>query len=324
MFPDEAACAAYLERLRWPDGFRCPYCRTVGEPGRLAKRLRVLQCRACRRQVSLTAGTVMQDSHTELSVWFWGAYLVTTQILGISSLNFQRQLGLKRNETAFQMLHKLRAGMVNPARTKIGGEYPVEIDETYVGGKTRGEGKGVHHGTLVVGAVEVRISEKRRKKWEVAHAAGIPTRGPFYAGRVRLRVIADRGKKTLESFVKANVEPRTAIHTDGWQGYERLPTLGYDHEPLVLHGDSDAAEAHLPMIHLVFSNLKSWIVGTHHGVSVQHLPAYLNEYVFRFNRRFWPFAAFNSLLGIATGTTGPTYKGLYSGEYSHTNPLIVG
>ena len=115
LFPDEAACAAYLERARWSDGFVCLHCGTIGEPYRyFADRPGVLCCRACRRETRLTAGTVMERTHTPLSVWFWAAYLVASQTPGMSAVQFQRQLGLSRYETAFQILHKLRAGMVRP------------------------------------------------------------------------------------------------------------------------------------------------------------------------------------------------------------------
>src|SRR6516165_2583173 len=156
-FPDDAACARYLEHLRWPNGFTCPKCVKLGEPYRFAKRSSVvLRCRACHANVSLTATTVMKSSRTPLSVWFWGAYLVTTQTPGQSALQFQRQLGLSRYETAFQLLHKLRAGLVRPERDAIGDQHPVEVDEALVGGRTRGEGRGNHHKTTVVGAIEVR------------------------------------------------------------------------------------------------------------------------------------------------------------------------
>ena len=92
--------------------------------------------------------------------------------------------------------------------------------------------------------------------------------------------------------------------------------MGYDHESVVLHGDTEKVEKSLPMIHLAFSNLKAWLLGTHHGVSAQHLPAYLNEFVFRFNRRFYPMTAFASVLGIATRVTAPTYDEFYAGEDS--------
>jgi transposase-like protein len=262
----------------------------------------------------------MQDSHTALSIWFWGAYLVTTQTPGQSALQFQRQLGISRYETAFQILHKLRAMMVRPERDSIGGQYPVEVDEALVGGRTRGEGRGVHHKATVVGAVEVRHSHKgeiRATKRQQKHAEGQLLKRMTYAGRLRLRVVSSRNAVDLTPFVEANVAKGSVIRTDGWQGYDGLPKMGYSHEPLVLYLDPKKTEAHLPTIHTVFSNLKTWLLGTHHGVSQQHLQAYLNEYVFRFNRRFYPMTAFNSVLGLAAHAVPPTYAELYSGEWHH-------
>ena len=189
MFPDERACGAYLERVRWPDGFVCPWCGAVGAAYRFENRPTVLRCRACRRNTYLTAGTIMHATRTPLQVWFWGVYLATTQTPGISALQFQRQLGLSRYETAFQMLHKLRASLVRPDRDRLGAEWPVEVDETLVGGKTRGEGRGVHDKTYVAGAVEIRRQRDRHGSRTV------------YAGRLRLRALGDRGKRSLEAFV---------------------------------------------------------------------------------------------------------------------------
>jgi hypothetical protein len=251
----------------------------------------------------------MQSSHTPLSTWFWGAYLMTTQTPGQSSVQFQRQLSLSRYETAFQILHKLRAGMVRPERDTIGIEHPVEVDECLVGGATRGEGRGVHHKVLVAGAVEVRMRKEDGKN----HKRRV------YAGRLRLSVVPDRTAESLTAFVVANVTKGALVRTDGWQGYDDLcEKFGYSHESVVMDGDPEKAEKHLPMIHLVFSNLKTWIQGTHHGrIEAKHLQAYLNEYVFRFNRRFYPMTAFNSVLGISARTVPPTYKDLYSGEWEH-------
>lgn len=258
----------------------------------------------------------MQGTRTPLSTWFWGAYLVTTQTPGQSALQFQRQLDLDRYETAFQILHKLRSGMVRPGRDKLGGEYPVEVDETLVGGRTRGEGRGVHHKALVVGVVEVRTRKPKENTTKIGKAKR--WRRLTYAGRLRLAVVPDRKAPSLESFVGQNVAKSSVVRTDGWQGYDGLPGLGFKHDPMVIAGDQSRTEKHLPTIHLVFSNLKTWIDGTHHGVSQQHLPAYLNEYVFRFNRRFYPMTAFNSVLGLAAHTVSPTYDQLYSG--SRGNP----
>ena len=322
VFPDNDACAKYLEAVRWPGGFVCPACGIKGEPYRFQTRTAVvLRCRGCKKNASLTAGTVLQSSHSPLSTWFWGAYLMTTQTPGQSALQFQRQLGLTRYETAFQILHKLRASMVRPERDGIGGGDPVEIDECYVGGATRGEGRGTHHKTTVVGAVEVRTRKDagdRAAKWKEAHEGGIPAKKLVYAGRLRLRAVSGKGADNLTAFIKESVAARSTIRTDGWQGYNDLPEMGYVHNPLVLGGDPDKAESHLPMIHLVFSNLKTWILGTHHGrIEPHHLQAYLNEYVFRFNRRFYPMTAFNSVLGLAARAMPPTYAQLYSGEWVH-------
>ena len=308
LFPDDAACSKYLEEVRWPDGFVCRACERGGEPYRFATRSSVvLRCRTCHVSTSLTAGTIMQSSHTPISTWFWAAYLMTTQTPGMSAVQFQRQLGLKRYETAFQILHKLRAGMVRPERDQVGAEHPVEIDECFIGGATRGEGEGVHHKTVVVGAVEVRKHQSGSKRRKI------------YAGRLRLAVARDRSAKSLVPFVTTNVVRGAKVKTDAHDGYRDLCELhGYTHHSLAMAGNPENAEKHLPMIHLVFSNLKTWLYGTHHGrVESQHLQAYLNEYVFRFNRRFYPMNSFNSVLGISTRVVSPTYAQLYSGKWKH-------
>jgi len=316
MFPTEQACLDYLMALRWPEGFACPACGVVRAPQRLSSRPRVLRCRECLEETSLTAGTVLHATRTPLQVWFWGAYLVTSQTPGISALQFQRQLGIGRYETAFQLAHKLRASMVRPERDRIGHKWPVELDEVNIGGRTRGQGRGVHHMASVIGAVEVRSTRENLKRRD-AHERGVPTKGHLYAGRLRLRLLPERTQAEAEDFVTKNVEPGSKLATDGWQGYGCLRRHGYKLDAALLKGNPDLAKRHLPMIHLVFSNLKTWLNGTHHSVSQRHLQAYLNEYVFRFNRRFYPRSMFNSVLGIAVQTKGPTYAELYDGDWEH-------
>ncbi len=305
LFPDDAACARWLESAKWPKGFACPHCgEAKREPYRFEARPGVLRCKTCRKDVSLTAGSVMERTHTALTAWFWGAYLVSSLTPGLSAVQFQRQLGLTRYETAFQILHKLRAGMVRPGRDRIGGNLGrgdhVEIDETWVGGKTRGEGRGTHDMTLVIGAVEVR--HRAAKKGDKPER-----KGGRYAGRLRLDVVADKTAKSFCGFVESAVEPGAMVITDAAPSYAGLEKLGYAHLPVVEANDPKVAEEYLPIVHLAFSNLKTWLSGTHHGVSPQHLQAYLNEFTFRFNRRFYPFNAFRSLLGIgANGGKHPT------------------
>ena len=310
LFPDEAACAAYLERVRWPEGFICPHCANAGEPFRFSAHPGKLRCRNCVKDVWLMAGTIMERSHTPLSVWFWGAYLVSSMTPGMSARQFQRQLGLSRYETAYQILHKLRAGMVDADRTPIGDRCQhVEIDEAWIGGGTRGEGRGKHHKALVVGAVEAR---RRKPKGD----GPPPKRGGLYAGRLRLAVLPARTSEHLIGFVESNVVSGTVV-TDGWGAYSGLAGKGYEHIAAPENGDPEVAESYLPLIHLIFSNLKAWLNGCHHGVSKQHLQAYLNEFVFRFNRRFYPLNAFKSLLGIGTENESATYEELYSGKWEH-------
>jgi hypothetical protein len=240
----------------------------------------------------------------------------------MSAVQFQRQLGLGRYETAFQILHKLRAAMVRPHRDRIGAPFPVEMDETWIGACTRGEGRGHHHKTLVVGVVEQR---KRREQTEgdrfLSPSKALPRRGGLYAGRLRLAVIADRSAKSLEKFALESVQPNTHITTDDWSGYAKLATKDYHLTQIPQCGDPDVTEAWLPLIHLAFGNLKTWLNGIHHGVSPQHLPAYLNEYTFRFNRRFYPFNAFRSLLGVVADTQPTTCDAFYDwASASHPQP----
>jgi transposase-like protein len=289
-FASEADCRRYLVACRWPDGFRCPRC-SGPDAYELAGRDR-LQCRSCQHQASVTAGTVLHRAHVPLRLWFAAAYLVTTHTPGFSALQLQRQLGLTRYETAWTMLHKLRRAMIRPERDRLTGV--VEVDEADVGGLEKGRRGGRRRDSrksIVAGAVEVR------------------GRG---SGRVRLAVVRDLAAASLVPFVEASVELGSTILTDGWQGYAPL-RRGYDHRPSTV-GDPRNAAVLLPRVHRTFSNLKTWLKGTHHGVSAKHLPHYVDEFVFRFNRRRTPMAAFQSLLGLSSQHPPTTHKMLYAAE----------
>ena len=134
-------------------------------------------------------------------------------------------------------------------------------------------------------AIEVRHRKPR-------HQARQPRIDRRYAGRVRLAVVLDRSAESICGFVESTVAPGSLIVTDDWSGYAGLGKLGYEHFAVAEYGDPEVAEQYLPIIHLVFANLKTWLIGIHHGVSHQHLRGYLNEFTFRFNRRFYPFNAF--------------------------------
>jgi hypothetical protein len=201
--------------------------------------------------------------------------------------------------------------MVRPDQDRIGGkpDRHVEVDETCAGGRTRGEGRGVHHKVLVACAVEVRHQKPG--------AALDKRKEGRYAGRVRLAAAPDRSAHSLCGFAESAVAPGTLVVTDDWSGYTGLRKRGYNHHAIAEWGDPKVAEDFLPIIHLVFANLKTWLTGIHHGISAQHLQACLNEFTFRFNRRFYPFNAFRSLPGMAGGAEAPTFAELYSGGWAH-------
>jgi transposase-like protein len=286
-FSNTDACREYLVQCRWPDGFICPKCS--GKKSWLNKKRYVFECQECGRQTSPTSGTVMHRSHLALEEWFWAAYLVATHTPGISALQIQRQLGIVGYKNAWHLLHRLRKGMVSDSRTKLSGL--VEVDESFVGGTAKGKrGRGTadaENKSLVVGAIEVLVFEdskgKRRER----------------AGRLRLQLIQNANQENLGTFLSQNVETNSKVRTDGWKGYSETALMEYIHHVRVV-GTGQLAHKKFPHIHRIFSNLKTWLTGTHHGVEPKHLPSYLDEYVFRFNRRNTPMAAFQTLLGIST------------------------
>jgi transposase-like protein len=257
-FADEGACREYLFRLRWPVGFVCPGCGAT-EAWTLGKGL--WQCRRCRRQVSVTAGTVFDRSHLPLSLWFRVMWQITSQKNGISALGLQRVTGLGSYKTAWAILHKLRRAMVRPGRERLRGR--VEVDEAYWGGEETGvTGRKIEEKALIVGAVELKDSGM---------------------GRIRLRHIPDLDRATLHTFIHDSIEPGTTVCTDGLQAYREL--AGYTHERHI-QKHQPPGEFVLPHVHRVISLLKRWLLGTHQGaIAHSHLDDYLNEFVFRFNRR---------------------------------------
>lgn len=289
LFPDEAACLRYLEKMRWPNGFVCEECAVVGEPFRVATYPRKLKCRACHHLTTVTADTVMHRSKTSIHVWFWAAYLVATQTPGVSALELQKRLGITRYETAFQLLHKLRAVMVRPGRDKIGMEWPLELDIIFVGGKTRSGVQGVTDQAPVILAVEIRHREVRDQKTNKIIERGL-------AGRIRLQKLPNKMAASVDKFAQNCIAPGTTIVSDDGSEFTNLCALGYDHRPVPMRGDRAKMDSCLPMISRVTANLKTWIDGTFHGVRKKHLQAYLNEYMFRFNRRFYRSVSFRTLL----------------------------
>ena len=252
----------------------------------MLERRHLWQCASCGRQTSVTAGTALHGTRTSLPLWFWAAYLVSTHTPGMSAVQLQRQLGISRYETAWLLLHKLRRSMVAHEREPL--KHEVEVDECYLGGHEAGLRGGrqlVQKKALVVAAVEV-LGEG--------------------SGRLRLAQLADPSSASLDAFVGGMVTRGAIVHTDAWAGYVGLERQGFDHRPRNqrLAGDEQV----LPRAHRAISNLKTWLRGTHRGVSNKHLQVYLDEFVFRFNRRGTPMAAFQTLLGLSSQHQPTTYR----------------
>ena len=296
-FSTERACRAYVVMLRWPDGFRCPSCQ--GSKAVLV-RATLFQCCACRRQTSATAGTIFQDTRKPLIMWFRAMWYMMSQKNGASALGLQRVLGLGSYETAWTWLHKLRRAMVRPDRDRLSGW--IEVDETLVGGLEEGvAGRETESKALVVIAAQ-------------ADGPGI--------GRIRMRVIPDASADSLHSFVQDCIEPGSTLHTDGWQGYAGLEKKGYQREITVLRGRRKEASTLMPRVHRVASLLKRWLLGTHQGaVAPEHLPYYLDEFTFRFNRRKSKSRGklFFRLMQQAVSTAPATYETLV-GRSQSTSP----
>lgn len=260
-FATEQLCREYLLGLRWPSGFRCPKC-AAAEAWPTQRGL--MHCRKCGHQASITSGTIFHRTRKPLRQWFQVMWWVTSQKNGASAVGLQRILGLGSYETAWTWLHKLRRAMVRPGRDRLTGE--VEVDETFVGGVEAGGGRR-HIGkkSLVVVATEVRGTAM---------------------GRIRLQRVEDSSADSLLGFVKLAVEPGATVVTDGLPSYLGLEAAGYGHRQKVIRGSGKEADTLLPRVHRVASLLKRWLLGTHQGrVEREHLPYYLDEFTFRFNRR---------------------------------------
>jgi hypothetical protein len=227
-FHSDEACRQYLERLRWPEGFVCPKCEQQGEPMRSTRGR--LQCRRCRRQASVTAGTIFDKTRTQLRTWFAAIWYVTNQKQGVNALGLQRVLGLGSYEAAWTMLHRLRRAMVRPGRDQLHGE--VEVDETFV----------------AIGDRKSPISPVGRKSNTsmVLVAVAVEIVQPRGFGRIRLRRIERGDQRTLESFIQDAVEPGSLIHSDGSRAYRSVKDIGYGHRQTVHLGSDTPAHESMP------------------------------------------------------------------------------
>lgn len=259
-FKDEKSCLKALEKMRWPNGFECPQCHH-DHAYKLVDR-RVHQCARCGHQASLTAGTIFHKTRTPLQKWFWAIYLVSQDKGGVAALRLSKQLDLGY-KTAWLMLHKIRTAMGSrDARYQLQGL--VEVDDAFFGGVRAGKaGRGADNKTPVVVMIESRGE---------------------HAGYLSMKSVSQVSGEEIENVIEQKIIEGATIKTDGYCSYGGLPEIGYQHQGEKV--PPKEASIKLPWVHIAISNAKRFLLGTYHGVSHKHLMRYLDEYCYRFNRRW--------------------------------------
>lgn len=302
-FGSDDDCLDYLAWLRWGDAFTCDAC---GEHGGWSLGDGRWECRSCSYRSSVTAGTLFHRTRTPLTVWFHACWLFATEKDGVSAASLQRMVEIGSYQTAWMMLHRLRAVVVRPGRERLQGV--VEVDETYVGGFEKGLSGGRARGKKVLVAIAVEIRESG------------------CLGRCRLQVVPDASTSALTGFVKDVVEPGSRVITDGWRSYAPLARMGYEHEARSQNDARRRGEdphALLRGVHRVASLVKRWLLSTHQGsVTLEHLQRYLDAYVFRFSRRTSRSRGmlFYRLLELAVGHNPVAYRDVIVGQASKLVP----
>jgi transposase-like protein len=280
-FHSEDSCRARLEELRWPEGVECPRCNSKSI-ARMEDRHQY-QCRSCRYQFSVTAGTIFHDTHLPLWKWFLAVYLIVESKKGISASQLKRMIGVTY-KTAWYLAHRIRDALNEVDAQLLRGI--VEVDETFVGGKVEGKGRGYKgNKTVVVGAMQRN-------------------------GNICLQVVRGTDREVLHGFIRENTAGDTqAIYTDEWPAYKGIVDKDTKHEA-VKHRDKEWArgEVHTNSIENVWSLLKRSIVGSYHQVSAKHLDAYLDELEFRFNNRENPYMFRDAMLKLIVAETLPYAK----------------
>lgn len=292
---DEILCGEHLRAQRWPNGFVCPRCGGRSR-GYMASR-RVHECAGCGYQSSVTAGTIFHKTRTPLSSWFWAIYRMSPDKKGISALQLSKEIGVSY-PTAWLMQHKIRKAMADRDQGyRLQGL--IEVDEGYVGGAEQGaaqKGRGAKSKSVVAVAVERRAPGQEGEK-------PIP-------GFAALAVVPNAAASSLHGFLQAKVRPGSQVMSDGWRGYQGLEQQGFQHTATPLHGDPEAAHRLFPWVHITLSNLKRFLLGTHHKVEPQHLQRYVAEFNYRLNRRTMEANLFQRLVRACLTTNTVIYKDL--------------
>jgi transposase-like protein len=274
-FPSESACREYLVKMRWPEGARCDTCESTKLD--LIKTRQVYECRGCRRQISATAGTIFHKSRIPLQKWFWAIFLMATSKKGTSMLYLQQQLGIKSYRATWMMGHKIRSAMIEREElyTLTG---TVQTDEILIGGKGNSKSKNPAKTNKTPFLMTVSESTDGRPRF------------------LKLQELEDVTALYVIPAIELGVEPGSLLKTDGAVTYLAAKKKGYELKQSSYSSFPGQTEEHLKWINTLTSNLKRFLISTYHGVFPRYRRAYLAEFAYRFNRRYWPEQAFDRLL----------------------------
>jgi hypothetical protein len=261
--------------VRWPGGMQCESCQSKDFYPRLSNR-RAFQCRSCRHFRYPTAGTIFHKTRTTLHQWFVAIFLIANDKRGLSALALSKHLDVSY-QTAWAMLQRVRHAMAKRNDQYLLTDY-IEVDEMFIGAPTEGKKRG--RGTEQI-PVLVAVSY-------------VPTDAKEYMGFAKLQVVAHIDSDTVIAFAKRHFKPGSVVRSDGLQVYPPLEHHGFVHD----RNPVKKRKAHLvlPHVHTYISNLRSFVMGTHHGLDEIHLQQYLDEYCYRFNRRKHENELFDRLL----------------------------
>lgn len=283
-FRTEAACRKHLFRLRWPNGFVCPSCGHT-RFHELPKR-KLMQCKACRHQTSLTAGTIMHRTRTPLKKWFWAIFLFANDKRGLSALQLSRKIEISYY-VAWSMLQKIRQAMKerdnNYSITGV-----IEVDDAFFGG---GDGRG----------------KRGRGTSKIPVIIAVSTHGDA-VGFARMKIVDAVNSENIKQVLASNIAPGQTVKTDGFRAYQSISQIGFGHDRKV--GNGPKGKENLPWVHILISNAKAFLLGTFHGVSRKHLQRYLDEFCYRFNRRKWQGQIFDRLITACANSKGVTFAEL--------------
>lgn len=290
-FGTHEQCAAWLVTARWPSGFLCPGCgrrRSVFITTRL-----LYQCTACRRQSSLTAGTLFHKSRVPLHKWFWAIYRLAQDKKGCSALLISKEIDVSY-PTAWLMAHKIRQAMLANSSQRLL-QQVVELDDTYLGGCRSGRrGRGASGKTPLLVAVEA-LPDGRM-------------------GQAAIEPVRQFRQHRVNAFAQARISRDCTVCSDRYVSLAGLANMGYRHRTEKAGSNSDRGVHLFPRVHLVISNLKRFILGRHHAIAAKHAVRYVGEFLYRFNHRWKEGDLFERLAKQCAATASITYPKLIAAE----------